>query len=61
MSDRPIVPADVADVGVIATVLAMVADGQKVDAESYTALWETIEKLAGQLIEAGVPFDAEVV
>ena len=56
LTQRPVLPTDVADVGVIATVLAMVAAGQKVDAESYAALMEIIEKLAGQLIEAGVPF-----
>ncbi len=57
MFDRPIVPVDAADVGVIATILAMVASGQKVDAEAFCELMKTIEKLADQLIEAGVPFD----
>ncbi len=61
MLDRPIVPVDAADVGVIATILAMVASGQKVDAEAFGELMKTIEKLADQLIEAGVPFDAQVV
>lgn len=61
MFDRPIVPVDAADVGIIATILAMVASGQKVDEEAFDSLMETIEKLADQLIEAGVPFDAEMV
>ena len=60
MYSRPVVPADAADVGVIATVLAMLILQGSVDRETQLNLLATIEKLADQLIEVGVISPNEV-
>ena len=60
MYNRSVVPADAADVGVIATVLYMLILQGSVDRETQLELLTTIEKLADQLIEVGVISPNEV-
>ena len=48
------IPVDVCDLGIVATILAMVVEGETIDQTSRQALMETIKRLSDLLDKAGV-------